>query len=501
MGKYLLLERLASGGMGEVYRAVAEGERGFKKQLAVKRILAGSHEDEGLRQLFEAEANLCSHLNHPNIVHIYDFACFEDSYLLAMEYIDGKNLWQVFGKSWRRGAPLPIPFVLHVIGQVCLGLDYAHRHHETFSGSPLHIIHRDISPNNIMVSYDGTAKIVDFGVAKARNRMATRTGTIRGKLGYLSPEQAAGEKLDCRTDIFSLGIVLFELLSGRELFRDESEARLLKLVQECRLPSLSHLNPSVLPELEVIVLKALARDREDRYQTAELLYHDLHQLSLAVYSDFRVQDVAAFIRKLFAEEIAKERAVSYEFLGQVESLPPELTLEVPESPSKRSTPVPFSEDRLGTTFWARRRVFSHEFSFVHHMQKNWWTLLLFAAVILLPYYLLRRSSPAAVRQIQPRPRELTAESPRLAPSSAAAARPSDRVGTVELMLSQDAELYVGDERLAQAKAGYLIRVSLPVGENRKIRFVNRQLGIDTVREFNVDPEHPYAQKIDLQPNQ
>jgi len=308
IGKYLLLEKLATGGMAEVYRAKASGAGGFEKQLAIKRILPSYSANDEFRRMFEYEARLSSMLTHSNIVQIYDFVKSGETYLLAMEYVDGKNLRQLVNKAKKAGIQLPVEFGVYIMNETCKGLEYAHKKKDDLNGRPLNIIHRDMSPQNIMISYDGAVKIVDFGIAKAKDRVdETRSGVIKGKFGYMSPEQANGESVDHRTDIFSTGIILWEMLTGKRLFAAENDMATLKQIQECVIPSASRLNPKVTPELEKIILKGLTKDLRLRYNDAGLFHRNLQEFLNKYYPTFTQKEAGDIISRVFKEEITQEK--------------------------------------------------------------------------------------------------------------------------------------------------------------------------------------------------
>jgi len=308
IGKYLLLERIATGGMAEVYRAKASGAGGFEKQLAIKRILPSYSANEEFRRMFEYEARLSSMLTHSNIVQIYDFVKSGETYLLAMEYVDGKNLRQLVNKAKKAGITPPIEFGLYIMNEVCKGLEYAHKKKDDLNGRPLNIIHRDMSPQNIMMSYDGAVKIVDFGIAKAKDRVdETRSGVIKGKFGYMSPEQANGEQVDHRTDIFSTGIILYELMTHKRLFAAENDMATLKQIQECVIVPASKLNPKVTPELEKIILKGLTKDLRLRYNDAGLFHRNLQEYLNKHFPTFTQKEAGDMISRIFKEEINQEK--------------------------------------------------------------------------------------------------------------------------------------------------------------------------------------------------
>ncbi|MCB0347464.1 MAG: serine/threonine protein kinase, partial [Bdellovibrionales bacterium] len=264
--------------MAEVYLAKAPGAEGVSKFLAIKRILPQYTTNEDFIEMFKAEAKIAININHTNIVPIYEFGSSRQQFYLAMEYVHGKNLRQLINKIKKQNQALPLEHIIYIINEVAKGLDYAHRFIDRTTGKPLNIIHRDMSPQNVMVSYEGEIKIVDFGIAKAESKLeATQAGTLKGKFGYMSPEQAEGLELDYRTDIFSLGIILWEMLANDRLFLANNELNTIKKIRDCHIPSISKINPQVHADLETITNKALARDRSLRYQSASDLHRDLNK--------------------------------------------------------------------------------------------------------------------------------------------------------------------------------------------------------------------------------
>ena len=218
-GRYQLLKKLATGGMAQIYLARQLGPEGFEKLLVVKRILPHLAENEEFITMFLDEARIAARLNHPNVVQIFDLGAQDDSFFIAMEFIHGEDVRRVWKHADKVGKPIPLPLICRIIIEACAGLDYAHKKLDA-SGRPLNIVHRDISPQNILVAFEGGVKIVDFGIAKAADQATvTKSGVLKGKYSYMSPEQAAGQPIDCRTDIFALGVVLYELLTGTRLFK------------------------------------------------------------------------------------------------------------------------------------------------------------------------------------------------------------------------------------------------------------------------------------------
>lgn len=307
-GKYILLEKIASGGMAEVFLARSNGVGGIGRFFAIKRILPQFSDNHDFLRMFKDEAKIAMNLSHSNVVSIYEFGIENNQLFLVMDYVEGKNLRQVTNKLSKTKKKFSIEQIVYIINKVAGGLDHAHRCLDGSTGKPLNITHRDISPQNIMVSYEGEVKIVDFGIAKAESQIeTTRAGTLKGKFGYMSPEQAEGLTVDLRTDIFSLGIVLWELLTGERLFISNNEINTLRKIRECQVPSLKQYIPNIHPELDRIVNKALTRDRNLRYQTAAGMHRDLNRFLNRQYPDFSPQDFSVSIKTLFADDVLEIR--------------------------------------------------------------------------------------------------------------------------------------------------------------------------------------------------
>ena len=313
-GKYVLLEKLATGGMAEVFLARGSGAGGIGKFFAIKRILPQYADSPEFIEMFKAEAKIAINLKQSNIVSIHEFGVEKGQFFLVMDYVEGRNLRQILNKMKKVNLQFGIDQIVFVIKEVAAGLEHAHRCIDGATGKPLNITHRDMSPQNVMVSFDGEVKIVDFGIAKAESQLeTTRAGTLKGKFGYMSPEQADGQNVDLRTDIFSLGIVLWELLANDRLFVANNEMNTLRKIRDCQIPSLRKINPNIHAELERIVQKALARDRNLRYQTGAAFQRDLNRFLNRQYPDFSAQDFSAFIRSVFTDEIMalRKRLVEY----------------------------------------------------------------------------------------------------------------------------------------------------------------------------------------------
>lgn len=299
-GKYVLLEKIAAGGMAEVFVAKSAGANGVNKFVAIKKILPQFSQNNEFVNFFKAEAEVTINLSHSNIVSIYDFGIENEQFFLVMELVEGKNLRQIINELKKINKSISIEQALYIIKEAASGLDHAHRCVDTKTGKPLNITHRDMSPQNVMISYEGEVKVIDFGIAKAETEgEATKAGTLKGKFAYMSPEQSEGYPIDPRTDVFALGIILWELLANDRLFTGSNEAAILRKVRECQIPSIRKINPLVPAELEKIVMKALAKDRNVRYQTAANLHKDLNRFLNTQYPDFAPQDFSSFIKDAF----------------------------------------------------------------------------------------------------------------------------------------------------------------------------------------------------------
>jgi serine/threonine protein kinase len=268
-GKYTLFERIGRGGMAEVYKGRISGPAGFERVFVVKRILPHLSDDATFIKMFVDEAKLSARLAHPNIVQIFELGAVDGEYFISMEYVRGRDLADTMRAIWKTMGP-PRPEMVAYIGrEACRALSYAHGLTDE-SGRPLGMIHRDVSPSNIMLSYEGAVKLLDFGIAKALGEAPeiTKSGTMKGKYAYMAPEQTEGDDVDHRIDVFSCGIVLHEVLTGRRLFKGQNDVLTIERVRRCEVPPPSLQNPMVPRELDAIILKALARDRNQRWATA-----------------------------------------------------------------------------------------------------------------------------------------------------------------------------------------------------------------------------------------
>jgi eukaryotic-like serine/threonine-protein kinase len=300
IGPYQLLHKIAHGGMAELYLAHYVREDRFRKKVAIKRILPHLAENPEFITMFVREARLAALLQHPNIVQIFDFGKIDHNYFIAMEYIDGKNLGEIL--TAMQGG-LPIDAAAFIISRVCKGLFYSHTISDEDTAEPLNIVHRDISPQNILISYEGEVKISDFGISKARSEPSlTQAGVIKGKMAYMAPEQALGSEVDHRTDIYALGLVFHELLSGKRVYRFSTDIEALHAIPNMVIEPIKKLAPQIPDELNRIIMKCVEREREKRYQNAMDLYTDLTALQRHDNITFDASDLAEFMKSQFKKE-------------------------------------------------------------------------------------------------------------------------------------------------------------------------------------------------------
>ncbi len=297
-GQYTLLERIAVGGMAELYKARMSGVEGFQKTVAIKRILPHLTDNAEFVEMFIDEGKLAAQLNHPNIAHIYDLGKIGRDYYIAMEFVEGRDLRSVLNLARRKAMPVPMGLALLIAARLASALDYAHRKRD-FEGREMGLVHRDVSPQNILLTHEGDIKLVDFGIAKAVSKASqTQIGALKGKLQYMSPEQAWGRAVDPRSDIFSLGAVLFELLTGERLFVGVNEMSVLEAVREGKIRAPRDVNPAVPREVDALVLNALALEPTERYATAGELQQRLEEVLYALRPTPGHSDLAAYLQRL-----------------------------------------------------------------------------------------------------------------------------------------------------------------------------------------------------------
>jgi serine/threonine-protein kinase len=305
--RYKVLEKIAAGGMAEVYRAESAGLEGFKKIVAIKRVLPHLAEKKQFIGMFLDEARVSAHLSHSNCVQVFDIGVGDNTYFIVMEYVDGSDLKGVIEHRRKQNQPFPVEEACLICVRICEGLAYAHELVDA-RGQSLNIVHRDMSPPNVLITRYGEVKIVDFGLAKANSQLErSEPGIIKGKFSYLSPEAAKGGSVDQRTDIFAVGIILWELLAGRRLFMGETDLETVRLVQAARVPSIHDFNPNVPRELDRVLARALAEDPDRRYQRARELGTELNELLFHLGRSVSSFDIAGLVDPIRKERELKKR--------------------------------------------------------------------------------------------------------------------------------------------------------------------------------------------------
>ena len=322
-GRYRLVRELGRGGMGVAYRAVSEGPQGFARTCVIKRIVPHLSSDAGFISSLVAEAKLSGMLVHPGIVQVYELGQVDGEYYVAMEYVDGLSLWQAMKRCLQMGRTMPAGVACYLIAEMALALGYAHSLDDD-DGRPLGIIHRDVSPSNVMLSRSGTIKLLDFGIARAAGQLsdqATRTGTLKGKFAYMSPEQADGHAIDLRSDLFALGVIFWEALTLRRLFSAADDMQTLRMVREAKV-----VPTGIDPQLDEVLLKLLARDPETRWSSGD--------------------DVAAALQPI-AHRLEGNTFTTRRFVGELMAVDPKEPL-LPPAPSPPAEATQLSGKRVQT---------------------------------------------------------------------------------------------------------------------------------------------------------
>jgi serine/threonine-protein kinase len=316
--RYRVIEKIASGGMAEVFRAESAGLEGFKKTVAIKRVLPHLSEKKQFIGMFLDEARVGAQLGHSNCVQVFDIGVGDDTYFIVMEYVDGADLKAIIESHRQSGRTVPVEVACLICVRICEGLAYAHELADS-KGRPMNIVHRDMSPPNVLITRYGEVKIVDFGLAKANSQLErSEPGIIKGKFSYLSPEAAYGKSIDARTDIFAVGIILWELLSARRLFLGETDLETVRQVQRAQVPKLSSINRDVSDELDRVLAKALAADPAQRYQTARDFGHDLNQVLFRCKHPVSSFDIAQLVAPVRSErEVEKKKVARRSIIGSL----------------------------------------------------------------------------------------------------------------------------------------------------------------------------------------
>lgn len=318
-GQYVLVRKLAEGGMAEIFLAKRLGADGFERNVVIKRMLSNLSGLPDFVEMFRDEARLAARLVHPNVVQIHELGFTDGCYYICMEYLPGEDFSTTVRTASFRGEYVPVPLVLRVLADAARGLHYAHEFTDE-SGRPMNIVHRDVSPSNLYVTYEGQVKVLDFGIAKAESRLAhTRTGVVKGKYVYMAPEQARGGEVDRRADIFSLGVSLYEALTHVRPFARDNDLAVLNALMASEYQPPRALRPDLSPELEAVVLRAMAFDREHRHATAAEFADDLERILLEEPHPPTGAQVAAYLRSSFGDQryAEKTRIPTLATLGQV----------------------------------------------------------------------------------------------------------------------------------------------------------------------------------------
>ena len=314
LGRYQLLDRIAYGGMAEIFRAKTFDQEGRAHLVAVKRVLHHLTTDEDFIKMLVDEAKLTAAIEHQNVARVFEFAHASGDYFIAMEYVDGKDVRALIERYRVKKQPIPFEIVAWIVMEVALALHAAHVQKDA-QGRPLHIVHRDVSPSNMLCSYNGDVKLCDFGIAKATfSRVQTKTGVIKGKVKYMSPEQAMGRKLDNRSDLFSLGTVMYEMLTMEAPFQAASEVELIFAVRDAQKRDARTLNNAIPDELNAILEKVMSRSRSQRYQSGDELAQALRAFLDRHKPGWRRSSFGRFMRNEFADEIERELRLLEEFV-------------------------------------------------------------------------------------------------------------------------------------------------------------------------------------------
>lgn len=324
LGRYHVLDRVAFGGMAEIFRAITFDDEGKGHIVAIKQVLPHYAEDREFIDMLVDEAKMVSMLVHPNIVQIYEFGHVDEFYFVAMEYVWGKDLRAVLERCRNKGLRIPYEVSAHLMSEALAGLDTAHRLLDS-RGCPAGLVHRDFSPSNILISYSGDIKICDFGIAKATfSRIETKTGVIKGKVKYMSPEQAFGRKLDHRSDLFSAGSVFYEMMTNEPPFMAKNEIDLIFLVRDAQITPPAKRSHDIPKIMEEVIYRSMARSRSARYQSAAEFRHSLQgYLRKRGMGNWRAE-LGRFMQSVYAEEIKKERAVLNEYTIDPTHIAPDL---------------------------------------------------------------------------------------------------------------------------------------------------------------------------------
>ena len=359
---YEILAKLATGGMAEIFLARGASTGGVERYVVLKRILRQRANDQAFVRMFLDEARLAAQLQHPNIAQVYDIGKLGDSYFFTMEYVHGETVRALLQRSHALRSPIPIGSILVIAAGAASGLHHAHERNG-IDGRPLGIVHRDVSPSNLMASYEGGVKVVDFGVAKAAHRsQETRSGTVKGKISYLSPEQCRGNNVDRRSDLFSLGIVLWEMLTTERLYKRATDFEAMAAIVSEQVPPPSSRRPDVPRELDALVMQLLAKDPADRFQSADHLHEAIESVAVRIGSALSSAGLARYLRDLFGQrpepwiEMQSRDAHPEVFTVTSEPIPADLTSRPGDALENQLGAVPDLSDDVGSESDASEQV-------------------------------------------------------------------------------------------------------------------------------------------------
>jgi|CXWL01.1.fsa_nt_gi serine/threonine-protein kinase len=511
MGKYVLVASLAKGGMAEIWLARQSGPTGFDRPVVVKRILSADDGDDDFVRMFLDEARIASQLSHPNIVQIIELDVAQGRYFIAMEYLHGETLSHVVRSSQSRGLELPLAVSGYLVCEAAAGIGYAHSR-KSHAGQPLGIVHRDVSPQNILVTYDGQVKVVDFGIAKAKQRSSkTMKGVVKGKTAYMAPEQARGESVDPRADVFALGVVLFEAVTGTRLHGEmEDPAIVARLLSNQPLPPASSRKASLPKELDAIIARALAHDVEARYPDGQTFQLALRRWLQTLPGPLpTASEVDVLMHRLFAERIAQRQELL------VREPPPPEGPERGPSDARITVPdrIPAAAElgEVTDSTWAEDPAAPSPRAFA------WKRVLLRTSVLFLAgfgivYGVLNSnpSPPDAVQVLTPAPAPKIvrfpdvpalpiAQGPALAPTvdagngRATPGKPALNKGKLSLDTEPWTQVYLGKKFLGDTP---LVEKKLPVGKHT-LKLVNESEGIDSQIEVIIKGDEVTTKSLKL----
>ncbi|MBN2360361.1 MAG: serine/threonine protein kinase [Deltaproteobacteria bacterium] len=329
----MLLDRIGKGGMAEIYRAIAGGYAGFRKLIAVKRILSHLAEDQNFREMFINEAKLAALLEHPNVVQIFDLGEIDGQLFLAMEYVAGIDLGRILKKQSKTRVPLPLDVALFITTEFLRALDYAHNRDDPTTGDPLHLIHRDVSPPNVLVSFEGVVKLGDFGIAKAgmlKQTAHTRSGAVKGKIPYMSPELVQGSAIDQRADLWAAGVVMWEVLALKRLFKGDNDFELINQISKGEARKIEQVRPDLNPQVCDIVHRSLSVDINYRYQTAGQMVDDLMSTAVDLGYILNANSLRTFMQENYLDEVTEIKRITQRI--------DEFMLQTPTPSSSGGTP-------------------------------------------------------------------------------------------------------------------------------------------------------------------